>query len=391
MSKIVKIDVLVVGSGPAGVSTALHLVAANPAWANRVVVVDKAVHPREKLCGGGITRLGEDILTKLGLTFDPPHIPVREIRFVYGQSVYAMHDDPVFRVVRRDEFDHWLVQRAQKRGVTIRQGEAVQAITPQTDFIEVVTEKAVFHANVLVGADGSRSFVRKAFNWHNSRQMARLLEVLTPENADRQIEFKNGIAIFDFSQTQNGLQGYTWDFPSLIKTQPFMNRGIFDSRTRTERPRARLKPLLEKTLVEQNRNLDNYPLQGHPIHRFDPQGRFAAPRVLLVGDAAGVDPMLGEGISFALAYGDVAAQAIIDAFARDDFRFTGYKALIFAHPVLSQLRLRTLAAKIAYRVSSKWLFSLCWKFVPGVIRMVAWINSYSIPVTTPRLIKMKRE
>jgi flavin-dependent dehydrogenase len=55
MKQVEYVDTLIVGSGPAGSSTALHLVQKDPAWAERILVVDKAVHPREKLCGGGIT------------------------------------------------------------------------------------------------------------------------------------------------------------------------------------------------------------------------------------------------------------------------------------------------------------------------------------------------
>ena len=43
------VDVLIVGSGPAGMSTALHLMDADRNWNGRVVIVDKAIHPRDKL------------------------------------------------------------------------------------------------------------------------------------------------------------------------------------------------------------------------------------------------------------------------------------------------------------------------------------------------------
>lgn len=51
-------DILIIGSGPAGMSTALHLVQTDPAWAERILVIDRATHPRQKLCGGGLTRPG---------------------------------------------------------------------------------------------------------------------------------------------------------------------------------------------------------------------------------------------------------------------------------------------------------------------------------------------
>jgi geranylgeranyl reductase family protein len=390
MSPIRQIDVLIVGSGPASMSTALHLVKADPTWAKRIVAVDKAVHPREKLCGGGITRLGEDVLTRLGLSFEPSHVPVRELRLVYQDRILAIRDDPVFRIVRRDEFDHWLVQQAERQEITVRQGEAVKAITPHSHSVEVVTERTTFRAKIVVGADGSRSFVRQALGWnHGQARMARLLEVLTPEIVEEREEFSEGIAIFDFSRMMAGLQGYYWDFPSLVKGQPFMNRGIFDSRARPERPRASLKQELRQALARRERNLDDYPLKGHPIHWFDPRSQFAQPRIILAGDAAGVDPMFGEGISFALAYGDVAAAAIIDAFARQDFSFASYKKRILTHPILSQLRIRARVAQLAYLIKSPRLVGWFWRLVPLVVRCLAWYNPYAVPVTDRRLIRVK--
>jgi flavin-dependent dehydrogenase len=390
MEKIEQVDVLIVGSGPAGMSTALHLVRADPAWAGRIVVVDKAVHPRDKLCGGGITRLGEDVLTGLGLSFEPAHVPVKEIRLVYRHLAFAVRDEPVFRVTRRDEFDHWLVRCGQRQGVTIRQGEAVKEIRPCADYVKVITAKTTFHAKTLVAADGSRSLTRQKLKWDHSPRMARLLEVLTPETAEQQIAFREGIAIFDFSLMQHGLQGYYWDFPSLIKGQPFMNRGIFDSRARPDRPRVSLKQKLRQALAQRERNLDDYSLKGHPIHWFDPTARLAKPRILLAGDAAGVDPLLGEGISFALAYGDVAAAAIINAFAHQDFSFNGYRKRVLTHRTLSQLSVRSRLAQMAYFFNSPRLIEWFWGMVPLLVRFLAWINPYYVPVNPPRLVRIGR-
>ena len=167
MAAVKHVDVLIAGSGPAGSSTALHLLRIDPAWAERIVIVDKAVHPREKLCGGGVTQLGERVLTGLGLDFEPAHVPVREVRLRLGPATYAVRDDPVLRVVRRDRFDRWLVQQAERQGIEVRQGEAVTAVTPRPDYVEVITEQATFQAQTLVVADGSRSFVRSLDDVHS--------------------------------------------------------------------------------------------------------------------------------------------------------------------------------------------------------------------------------
>lgn len=388
MAAIKPVDVLIAGSGPAGVSTALHLVQIDPAWAGRITLVDKAVHPREKLCGGGVTQLGEQVLAGLGLQFEPPHLPVREVWLRFGEATFALRDNPVFRVVRRDSFDQWLAQQSERQGVELRQGEAVTAITPRADYVEVVTERATFQARTLVAADGSHSFVRRKLDWSGQTRMARLLEVLTPEQAEQRFEFREGVAIFDFSPMAAGLQGYYWDFPSLVEGQPFMNRGVFDSRARPERPRAPLKETLQVALAERQRRLEDYPLKGHPIHWFDPRGEFARPRILLAGDAAGVDPLLGEGISFALAYGEVAAAAIAEAFAHRDFSFAGYRGQVLAHPILAQLNMRTRLARLAYRFQAPWFIKGMWQVAPWIIRGLARYNPDYVPVRQPRVVRV---
>ncbi len=380
------VDILIVGSGPSGTSTALHLVRQNPAWAKRIVVVDKAVHPREKLCGGGVTHIGQNILAQLGLPFEPKNFEVREVRLVYEDQSYSFFGNPVLRIVRRDEFDHWLVKTCEQVGVTVRQGEAVKAITPGDDYVEVVTEKQTFHAQVLVAADGSRSFVRRTLKWADDSRVARLLEVLTPENGRVQPEFRDGIAVFDFTRMPDGLQGYYWDFPSFINGRPFMNRGLFDSRARPERPKAHLKEELHEALAQRGHNLDDYQLKGHPIRWWDKNGRFAIPRVILVGDAAGADPLMGEGISFALGYGRVAAPAIADAFARQDFSFADYGSRLWADPLFKQLDLRIRLARIAYRIKSRWFVRLGWWVAPWVVRFTRWRDPNFDPAEKPQIL-----
>ncbi len=75
-----------------------------------------------------------------------------------------------------------------------------------------------------------------------------------------------------------------------------MNRGVFDSRVRSSRPRAELKPVFEDSLAQREVELDDVHLQGHPERWFDASARHSAPRVLLAGDAAGTEPLFGEGI-----------------------------------------------------------------------------------------------
>lgn len=386
MQQIEQIDVLIVGSGPAGTSTALHLVQLDPAWAQRIVIVDKAVHPREKLCGGGVTHLGQNILARLGLPMEPRNFPIYEVRLVYQDRSYSFYGNPVLRIVRRDEFDNWLVEKTQQRGVQVRQGETVKDVAVHDDYVEVVTDKAIYHAQVMVAADGSRSTIRQKLKWDDESRVARLLEILTPEDAQEAMEFRDGVAVFDFTRMTDGLQGYYWDFPSLVHGKPYMNRGVFDSRARPERPKADLVQELHDALEDRERNLDDYKLKGHPIRWFDKKGRFAVPRVLLAGDAAGADPLMGEGISFALGYGDVAAATIADAFARNDLSFADYKDRILGHHLLRQLPIRVRLARLVYLLKYPWLVRIGWRLARIFVRFTRWQDPEFVPAEPPRLV-----
>ncbi len=374
MEAVEQVDVLIVGSGPSGTSTALHLVRQNPEWALKTVVIDKAIHPREKLCGGGITHMGQRVLARLGIPFEPDHIAIREARVNFQDLSFTFVGNPVFRVVRRDVFDHWLVQKVEEWGVKVRQGEALKKIQVLPEYVEVVTDKAVFQAKVVVAADGSRSTVRQKLKWDDESRVARLLEILTPEDPQKSEEFRDGVAVLDFTATTRGMQGYYWDFPSKVNGETYMNRGIFDSRTQPKRAKVNLVEELRDFLADRDRNLDDYQLKGHPIRWFDKEGRFAIPRVLLAGDAAGTDPLVGEGISFALGYGDVAAQAIVDAFERQDFSFSDYRERILDHDLLGQLPLRLRLARLVYGVKSTFLTRIGVRFVRLLVRFSRWTD-----------------
>ncbi len=80
-------------------------------------------------------------------------------------------------------------------------------------------------------------------------------------------------------------------------------------------------------------------------------GIFNRNRLVLVGDAAGVDPLFGEGIGPALGYGKVAAQAIQAGFQRQMFTFQNYRRMVLNSEVGHYLLIRWAIAWWGYRLS----------------------------------------
>lgn len=351
-----QIEILIIGAGPAGLSTALHLLQINPNWGQRMLVIEKAAHPRDKLCGGGLTPLGVGGLEKLGFAFPLPlpQTPIDTARFLYGGRAFHVKGNPRFTVFNRIEFDQYLAQTARGRGVCIHENEAALELEVTPDGIVITTTRDTYLAKAIVGADGSKGITRRMIRdmyprkGTDSQRIARTLEVISPARQDAAQSSERG-AVFDFSAIRQHLQGYVWDFPVYVNESIYSKRGVYDARTSPRRPKANLTAALRKTPGKDGANLEAIALEGHPLHWFHPNNRFSAPRILLAGDAAGVDSLLGEGIGPSLGYGQAAARELESAFAQADFSFTKYRRHILISPLGWYLLWRWAAARVVYR------------------------------------------
>src|SRR3990170_4013289 len=380
MTPMQKIDLLIIGSGPAGLSTALHLLQRDRSWAGRMVLIEKAAHPRHKLCGGALPLLGLVVLSDLGLPLPlpVPQAGVEDVRFVYGERTIHIRGRPQLLVFHRAELDTYLAQQARQRGAVIHQDENVEGLSIDSHGVNVKTSRDTYSAQVVVGADGSKGATRRLLRGGEAKsRVARALEVTTlaPLSAP---QFLERYALFDFTGVQEGLQGYSWDFPTLIGGLPHFNRGVYDARIASSRPRANLPELLSDSLASLGDNPARVDLEGHPLHWFSPRNRFAVPRLLLVGDAAGVDPLFGEGIAPALGYGKVAAEALQHAFVKDDFSFRDYRWRILRSEVGRYLIIRWCVAWWSYRLSGKsWFMHALWSF--GGAQAAVWPEPQPLP------------
>src|SRR5204862_5111128 len=103
-------DVAIVGGGPAGISTALHLQAAAPAA--RVVVLEKQRYPRDKICAGGIGARAFRLLERIAVEVACPHVALDAGALRLAGDTVVVREPGCGAVVRRIEFDHAFARRA---------------------------------------------------------------------------------------------------------------------------------------------------------------------------------------------------------------------------------------------------------------------------------------
>ena len=331
-------DVAIVGGGPAGISTALHLQAAAPGA--RIVVLEKQRYPRDKICAGGIGARAFRLLEHIGVEVACPHVALDAVALRLAGDTVVVREPGCGAVVRRIEFDHAFARRAIERGIAIRDGCAVVGLAVSPGAAEVaLADGEVLHARCVVGADGVAGVVRRLAGFARGALRAQVVELDTePAPGD----LPRDTIVFDLAT--RALRGYAWDFPTLVGGEPLVCRGVYALGVATEQPRARLADYLAARGLDASR----YRVKQFAERGFEPGAELARPRVLLAGEAAGIDIATGEGIGQAIEYGAIAGRYLAGALADDRLGFADWRRTVDLHHLGIQLRLRHAAHRAFY-------------------------------------------
>ena len=306
--RAVESDVVIVGGGPAGSTTAIALAKAAPG--RSIVLLEKASYPREKYCAGALGGRGEKLLAELGAFPDVPSVPLEGIS-VHGFGGGRKESvGPIGRVVRRAEFDHALAKIAASRGVTIVEEARALSIEDESGSgrTRVTTPRGDYRARVVVGADGVGSAVRKAMGHGAGRLRAQVLEVDTEPVAG---DLERTLIHFDL--TDHSFSGYFWDFPTVVDGKALQCRGIY--RILLDDAPVDLEARLGERLSRLGLDLSRYKQKRFAERGYEPELSLATNHMMLVGEAAGIDPVTGEGIAQAIEYGTLAGPFLADVLA----------------------------------------------------------------------------
>lgn len=323
-----KAPIIIVGGGPGGSACALKLADAG----HRVVILDKAAFPRDKICGDA---LSPDVYNQL-----PKIRPSLLQRFEESAGkqffkkmlmvapngveleILVCDDRNKLRayVMPRQEFDRILNEEVREHPlIELRENIRVQELRQQEEGVFIQTDKGDWLADFVVGADGAQSVVARQLagyeidrESHCGALRVYYENVAWPEGDDR-------IELHYFNEV---VPGYLWIFP-LSDNRANVGIGMMSQVIADKK--INLKELLREQITNHPRLKERFKdaraletVKGFGIPVGMKKFRISGNRFVLIGDAASiVDPLTGEGVGNALRSGRFAAEHIVEALKQE--------------------------------------------------------------------------
>ncbi len=322
-------DTIVVGGGPAGAVMAWALATRGL----RVLVLDRATFPREKVCGDFVEPRGLSIFQTMGclshLEATGPLAITHVNLLLNGRSAYREHI-PFYAnqselpqhgyIIPREELDQRILASAEEAGAHVQMGCHVSRVERADGVMTVhyrdsAGDRSVT-APIVVGADGTHSVVARSFKLlvDDPRYMA-----VSQRAYVEGIDTKYGEAAFVFDRDL--FPGYGWMFP-MTNGRANVGVGILaETRDRYKTSVPRLFATFLQKLAAMHPGCRNMRLASKPIggivKTYGGHGPNHFDGGILIGDAGCfVDPMTGEGITPAAESALLGATVIASALER---------------------------------------------------------------------------
>lgn len=317
-------DVIIAGAGPAG-STAAYYLARQGV---DVLLIDRCTFPRDKICGDGVAPRAVRSLYKMGLQerLDGQFNKFHGFRFAgAGKSMVENRIPPTPRfpdhgyIIRRIDLDKILIDHARGHGAQVWEDCKVTGPVVEGGRVRGVTcvrdgKEVELLSYVVIGADGPHSTLGRKMGllvndplylgisirqyWEGVEDIGDFLEIY-PERA---ISPASG-----------------WVFP--VNREGFANVGVGAMVYHIRRDNINLHAFLE-TMIHDTCNVAPKLANARPVSpvrgallRVGLKGsKVECPGMILIGDAAGMtNPVSGEGITYALETGALAAEQVLDS------------------------------------------------------------------------------
>ena len=300
-----KYDAAIIGGGCGGAAAGYILAKAG----KKTIIIDKAVFPRKKICGGMITEKTVSLLKRIYDDADTSEAIDSSCRSfsIYHADIgkICTCSDPVYKLyfVERDRFDDFFLKKAGQAGCYVACGEKAVSVNGNSILMKSGNEVT---ADYIIGADGANSVSRRHLFPNPNKEIFSIgfqLDVPYESlNCYARPQDIRPIIYFGFIN-----DGYGWIFPK----KNIVTVGIGGSVRSNE---INMKTLFIRFLRSVMNNpecflhgIRAFPIPFHNLVKKPARGHFC-----LVGDAAGlVEPLTGEGIYFALLSGEFAARSII--------------------------------------------------------------------------------
>lgn len=340
MQTVSEHDVIVVGAGPGGATTATALAQQG----HDVLLIDRHTFPRDKICGDAISQGCIQIMKKLGMAARIEEsvargefYPLDGMRLV-SPSGHTLQAD--FKggdngeksyVAPRIYFDAVIQSQAVDSGARFLKAEVKEPLLENGRVVGVLArengETKAYRSRVVVGADGVTSTVMRALRPEPEQHVDKHRAVALRAYVEGIDLYPHMVEFFLYDEI---LPGYAWIFPA---GEGVANIGLGMRLDRFRKLKKNLKKMLAEFLempdirdrLGNGTNVRevaswqlNFGSQQNLRHSFD--------GALLVGDAAGfINPLTGGGIHNALISGCLAADTIDNALRAGDTSREGLK------------------------------------------------------------------